>query len=169
VYNSWSPEHAPVNVSTLNQNQSSGTMKTIPFYSILSSPATRHGDAWGEMSYSSYSFTASALDGVSCQCNASAALYPRGKDHRYPLDRWLGGPHNQSAHRGYRKNPFYSTLPCESTVTRVLSLVNVKAEVFSLWVFLISTDTVTVYGVVSHNASHTLWPLLISLVPPSEL
>jgi hypothetical protein len=28
-----------------------------------SSPVTRHGDAWGERSYSSYSFTTSALDG----------------------------------------------------------------------------------------------------------
>jgi hypothetical protein len=30
--------------------------------------------------------------GVSGQRHASAALYPRGKDPRYPLDRGLGGP-----------------------------------------------------------------------------
>jgi hypothetical protein len=29
----------------------------------LSSPITRHGGAWGEKRYSSYSFTTSALDG----------------------------------------------------------------------------------------------------------
>jgi hypothetical protein len=30
--------------------------------------------------------------GVSGQRHASAALYPRGKNPRYPLDRRLGGP-----------------------------------------------------------------------------
>jgi hypothetical protein len=30
--------------------------------------------------------------GVSGQYHASAALYPRGKDPRYPLDRRLDGP-----------------------------------------------------------------------------
>jgi hypothetical protein len=34
----------------------------------------------GERRYSSYSFTTSALDGVSGQLHAPAALYPRGKD-----------------------------------------------------------------------------------------
>jgi hypothetical protein len=48
------------------------------------------------MMYSSYSFMTSALDGVSGQRHASAALYTRGKDPRYPLDRtpgtlWTGG------------------------------------------------------------------------------
>jgi hypothetical protein len=46
----------------------------------------------GERIYSSYSFTTSALDGVSGQRHAPAALYPRGKDPRYPLYRRLGGP-----------------------------------------------------------------------------
>jgi hypothetical protein len=31
----------------------------------LSCPTARHGDAWGERKYTSYSFTNSALDGVS--------------------------------------------------------------------------------------------------------
>jgi hypothetical protein len=31
------------------------------------SPATQHGGAWGQRMYSSYSFTTSALDGVSGQ------------------------------------------------------------------------------------------------------
>jgi hypothetical protein len=59
---------------------------------IFFSPATRHGGAWGERRYSSYSFTTSALDGVGGQRHASAALYPRGKDTRYSLYMRLGGP-----------------------------------------------------------------------------
>jgi hypothetical protein len=42
------------------------------------------------MKYSSYSLSISALDGVSGQRHAPAALYPRGKDPRYPLYRRLG-------------------------------------------------------------------------------
>jgi hypothetical protein len=41
--------------------------------------------------------------GVSGQHHAPAALYPRGKDPRYPLYRRLGGPQSRSGHRGYRK------------------------------------------------------------------
>jgi hypothetical protein len=65
-----------------------------------SSPATRHGDAWVEWFYSFYSFLTSALDGVSGQHHAPAALYPRGKDPRYPLYRGLGGSQSRSGHRG---------------------------------------------------------------------
>jgi hypothetical protein len=56
--------------------------------------------ARGERRYSSYSFTTSALDGVSGQRHAPAAFYSRGKDPRYPLDRRLGGPQSRSGHRG---------------------------------------------------------------------
>jgi hypothetical protein len=42
--------------------------------------------------------------GVSGQHHAPVALYPRGKDPRYPLYRRLGGPQSRSGHRGYRKN-----------------------------------------------------------------
>jgi hypothetical protein len=52
--------------------------------------------------YSSYSFSTSALHGVSGQCHAPAALYPRVKDPRYPLYRRLGGPQSRSGHRGWR-------------------------------------------------------------------
>jgi hypothetical protein len=45
----------------------------------------------GERMYSSYSFPVSAVD-ESSQSYAQAALSPRGKDPRYPLDRRLGGP-----------------------------------------------------------------------------
>jgi hypothetical protein len=44
---------------------------------------------------SSYSFTTSALDGVSGQRHAPAALYPL-----YPLYRRLSGPQSRSGHRG---------------------------------------------------------------------
>jgi hypothetical protein len=37
--------------------------------------------------------------GVSGQRHAPAALYPRGKDPRYPLDRRLGGPQSRSGRR----------------------------------------------------------------------
>jgi hypothetical protein len=45
---------------------------------------------------------------VSGQRHAPVALYPRGKDRRYPLYRRLGGPQSRSGHRGYRKNPLPS-------------------------------------------------------------
>jgi hypothetical protein len=54
----------------------------------------------GERRYSSYSITTSALDGVSGQRYSPAVLHPCGKDLRYPLDKRLGGPQNQSGHRG---------------------------------------------------------------------
>jgi hypothetical protein len=44
--------------------------------------------------------------GVSGQRHALAALYPQGKNHRYPLVRRLGGPQSWSGHRGHRKNLF---------------------------------------------------------------
>jgi hypothetical protein len=37
--------------------------------------------------------------GVSGQRHALAALYPREKDPRYPLDRRLGGPQSRSGRR----------------------------------------------------------------------
>jgi hypothetical protein len=66
---------------------------------VKSSPATCPGGAWGERKYSSYSITTSALDGVSGH-HAPAALYPGGKDSRYPLYRRLGGPQSRSGPRG---------------------------------------------------------------------
>jgi hypothetical protein len=59
--------------------------------------------------YSSYSFLTSVLDGVCGQRHAPAALYPRGKGPRYPLDRRLGGHQSWSGYRGQRKSPFAST------------------------------------------------------------
>jgi hypothetical protein len=48
---------------------------------------------------SSYSFLISVLDGMSGQRHTPTALYPRGKDPRYPLDRSVGGPRIWSEHR----------------------------------------------------------------------
>jgi hypothetical protein len=55
-------------------------------------PQHTYGGAGGKRMYSSYSFTTSALDGVSGQRHAPAALYPRGKNPQYPMYRRLGGP-----------------------------------------------------------------------------
>jgi hypothetical protein len=59
----------------------------------------RHAGAKG-VNYSSSSFSASELDGVSDQRHSPAAHYPRGKDPPYPLDRRLGGLQSWSGHRG---------------------------------------------------------------------
>jgi hypothetical protein len=42
--------------------------------------------------------------GVSGQRQAPAALYPRGKDPRYPLDRRLGGLQSRSGRRPEEKS-----------------------------------------------------------------
>jgi hypothetical protein len=49
-----------------------------------SSPATRHGGAWGERRYSSYSFLTSALDGGEWSASRPDRALPRGKDPWYP-------------------------------------------------------------------------------------
>jgi hypothetical protein len=77
-----------------------GKIIVIGLSKSQSCSTTRHEGAWGERRCSSYSFTTSALDGVSGQRHAPAALYPRGRDPRYPLYRRLGGPHSRSRHRG---------------------------------------------------------------------
>jgi hypothetical protein len=46
-----------------------------------------------------YSFLTSSLHGGSGKRHAPAALSPRGNDHRYSLDRRLGGSQSQSRHR----------------------------------------------------------------------
>jgi hypothetical protein len=60
------------------------------------------------------------LDGVSCQRHAPAALYPRERTPRYPLDRRLSGHQSWSEHRCYRKNfvsAGYRTPVVQSVVT----------------------------------------------------
>jgi hypothetical protein len=65
-----------------------------------SSPATRHGGAWGERRYSSYSFLTSALDGGKWSASRPGHALPRGKDPRYPLYRRLCGPQSRSGYKG---------------------------------------------------------------------
>jgi hypothetical protein len=60
--------------------------KVVPLHAMV---------AFGGEEYSSYSFLTLAVDGVSGQRHAPAALYPR-----YPLYRRLGGPQSRSGHRG---------------------------------------------------------------------
>jgi hypothetical protein len=61
-----------------------------------SCPTTRHEGALGEKRYSPYSFSTSALDGVS---GPGRALAP-GKGPPVPLYRRLGGPQSRSVNRG---------------------------------------------------------------------
>jgi hypothetical protein len=53
-------------------------------FSDKSYPATRHAGTKRERSYISYSFLTAALDGVSGQRHAPAALYP-GKGSLVPI------------------------------------------------------------------------------------
>jgi hypothetical protein len=58
--------------------------------------------------------------GVSGQHHALAALYPRGKDPRYPLYRRLGEPQSQSGRRGKILRPL-SGIELWSVVQSVVS------------------------------------------------
>jgi hypothetical protein len=65
-----------------------------------SSLTTYHEGTRRERRYRSYSFMTLALDVVGGQRHAPAALYPKGKDPRYPLDTRLGGPQSWYGHKG---------------------------------------------------------------------
>jgi hypothetical protein len=89
----------------------------------------------GKRIHSSYSFLNLALDGVSGQRQAPAALYPRRKDPWYTLDRRMGGPQSWSGHRGQRKNLLplpgiepdisrSSSLSSDTTLTELPQLLN---------------------------------------------
>jgi hypothetical protein len=64
-------------------------------------------EAQGKRRYSSYSFTTSAIDGVSGQRHAPGALYPQGKDPWYPLNRRLCGSQSWCG-QSLEKNPLAS-------------------------------------------------------------
>jgi hypothetical protein len=54
-------------------------------------PQHTYGGEGGEMIYSSYSFTTSALDRVSGQCPPPTALNPGGKEHAtHWTEGWVG-------------------------------------------------------------------------------
>jgi hypothetical protein len=52
----------------------------------------------GERRCNSYSFLSWALDGGEWSASHPGRALPRGKDHRYPLYRRLGGPQSRSGH-----------------------------------------------------------------------
>jgi hypothetical protein len=55
-----------------------------------SSPSTRHGGAWGERRYSSYSFTTSALDGGEWSASRPGRALPPGKGPPVPFVQEAG-------------------------------------------------------------------------------
>jgi hypothetical protein len=59
------------------------------YASVKSSPATRHGGAWGERKYSSYSFTTSALDGGEWSASRPGRAITPGE--RTPRTHCTGG------------------------------------------------------------------------------
>jgi hypothetical protein len=71
---------------------------------------------WGERKYSSYSFLTSALVGGEWSASRPGRALPRGKDHRYPLYRRLGGSQSRSGHRGCRGSNL--DLPVVQSVVR---------------------------------------------------
>jgi hypothetical protein len=90
-----------------------GAVPLLPHVSLvwgLSCPATRHAEAKGERKYSSYSFFTSALDGVSDHRHAPAALFPRGKDPRYPLYRKVVSKHFWSCTPIISKNNYHARI-----------------------------------------------------------
>jgi hypothetical protein len=59
------------------------------FFFIFISPATRHGGAWGDRSYSSYSFSTSALDGGEWSASRPGRAFTPGE--RTPGTNCTGG------------------------------------------------------------------------------
>jgi hypothetical protein len=57
---------------------------------VKSSPATRHGGAWGERRYSSYSFSTSALDGAEWSASRHGRTLPPGKGPPVPIVQEAG-------------------------------------------------------------------------------
>jgi hypothetical protein len=57
---------------------------------LISSPATRHGGAWGERRYSSYSFSTSALDGGEWSASCPGRTLPPGKGPPVPIVQEAG-------------------------------------------------------------------------------
>jgi hypothetical protein len=97
------PSHAFVfEVHSLQgfSDRSSVCRHSIPVV-VTCSPDTRHGGAWGERRYSSYSFSTSALDGGGeWSASRPGRSLPRGKDPQYPFYRRLDGRQSRSGHRG---------------------------------------------------------------------
>jgi hypothetical protein len=59
--------------------------------------------AYGGVYVKIHIFLTSALVGVEWSASRPGHFNPRGKSPRYPFDRWLGGPQNQSGRLGEEK------------------------------------------------------------------
>jgi hypothetical protein len=66
------------------------TFFTLLKVSKVSIPATRHGGAWGERRYSSYSFSTSALDGDEWSASRPGRALPPGKGPLVPIGQEAG-------------------------------------------------------------------------------
>jgi hypothetical protein len=106
--------------------------------------------------------------GVSGHRHAPAALYSRGKDPRYPLDRRLSGPHTLSGRTGQGKNP----LPLPGIEPRSSSRRSVLWDYYwqglqneqtgceqciqlrSLNISLLGFSCINLYNHSTHNRSH---------------
>jgi hypothetical protein len=102
-----------------------------------SSPDTRHGGAWGERRYNSYSFLTSALDGGEWSASRPGRSLPPEKDLRYPLYRKLGGPQSRPGQRleeksfapaGDRTSIALSSSPSSDTILTELPLFQTDTE-----------------------------------------
>jgi hypothetical protein len=96
----WWRQYAPLK----RPSTSTTTRRHIPEDSNLKLSHYKPWRRLGERRYRSYSFSTSALYGVSSQHHAPDALYPRGRDPRYPLYRRLGGPQDRSGPQASKLN-----------------------------------------------------------------
>jgi hypothetical protein len=88
--------NSPPPVSILSQRSpiynlhNLGLRSTLISSSIKSSPSARHGGAWGERRYSSYSFSTSALDGGEWSASRPDRALPPGKGPPVPIVQEVG-------------------------------------------------------------------------------
>jgi hypothetical protein len=75
-----------------------GKGKVVP---VRNNQALRHEDIW-ESEGMAPPFLISGLDGGEWLAS-SPGRFTRGKNHRYPLDRRMGGPQSRSGRRGEQK------------------------------------------------------------------
>jgi hypothetical protein len=68
----------------------STNIQNVPFRQKQSSPATRHGGAWGERRYSSYSFSTLALDCCEWSASRPGRALPPGKWPPVPIVQEAG-------------------------------------------------------------------------------
>jgi hypothetical protein len=88
----YNPEDSSEHHTRRRENlKSHNTTEAWKFKKKQSSPATRHGGAWGERRYSSYSLLTSALDGMNGQRHAPTGICP---EERTPgthcTEGWVG-------------------------------------------------------------------------------